>query len=353
MGFVREETRGGGRTVVKVRYSADKRIADRVTFAGQFGGFDAAAVERVKAKQFGVQTLDGEVVSFTPEEAIDFLNKRSRNIEMNNAALEALRMAKVEARAIEESERETTRKKESGGLEKMKHERLTEYLDEVKKIYAEERNRYLKLHEKLNKAEAVFAAAVGAEKNGKITAAQGMLAKADHIEAQERFKNELNDLRKNHAAALADVRAEMQKDIDARYALDGGTIDEDTMKLLNAGIMSASELGKAAETASPTMRRIIAKHAANLADTAKNKAEATEARILASKLAHDDKGARALDLFDNLADWTDRALSMGEEIAENGGAKPRADSPVYADAFAKRFDETFETLTAQLAELDE
>lgn len=286
-----------------------------ISLFGAYGHPDRAAFETIKNTPYTI--TDGrEVMTITPLEAFTMINDERRKKTDFNGYLSAARLA---YQVIEQSKNDFARAEEEGkateetqnGAENMKHTETAEYFEDLKSAYTQSRAVYEELanaqaaeNEKYRLTQQDHAA-------GKISEREYTIALANHINAEDTIKHNFEAARAAFAESATATRAELAAFLANKYEMDGGDIDETALKLLNAGICNAADLAKLAETfkSNATMKRIIAKHAAELEkNAAPDSDEQKAARALGYHLTHTNDGTAELEAFDSLVNWAGRGI---------------------------------------------
>ena len=160
--------------------------------------------------------------------------------------------------------------------------------------------------EALQRAQSKAAACP--QRNGMVDAeyaAKSARAAADLAEAKaahERAKAELQTLNKN----IAEVRAELVREIEKDNRADPELVDTATMELLKSGILTTDDYQGLFEkhSGNRTMQRLIRKYANETAD---NMPEARDRQTLKALAASTDTDSAVLANFDVIAEVCHRA----------------------------------------------
>jgi hypothetical protein len=134
--------------------------------------------------------------------------------------------------------------------------------------------------------------------------AKSTRAEADLAEARNAFEQMRRHLFDDKRREIAAVRAELEKAVGDAFAADPTKVDMQTMELLRSGIMSADEynrlIDKATANGNPTMARMIAQSAADMAERTKGDADVSRSYRLVSHKGKGMNGQEYLDAFDCL-----------------------------------------------------
>lgn len=140
--------------------------------------------------------------------------------------------------------------------------------------------------------------------------AKSARAEADLAEARNAFEQMRRRLFDDKRREIAAVRAELEKAVGDAFAADPTKVDMQTMELLRSGIMSADEynrlIDKATANGNPTMARMIAQSAADMAERTKGDADVSRSYRLVSHKGKGMNGQEYLDAFDCLCRTFDR-----------------------------------------------
>lgn len=141
--------------------------------------------------------------------------------------------------------------------------------------------------------------------------AKAARAEADYHEAKNAYDKIARALPDQTRAEVAKVRASLETAVNAFYTADPKAIDGNTMELLRSGILKPAEYATLFENANQannaTMCRLIAKAAADAAESAKDDDVARQFRHTANR-GRDATGKPYMDAFDSMADALDRSL---------------------------------------------
>jgi hypothetical protein len=134
--------------------------------------------------------------------------------------------------------------------------------------------------------------------------AKSTRAEADLAEARNAFEQMRRHLFDDKRREIAAVRAELEKAVGDAFAADPTKVDMQTMELLRSGIMSADEynrlIDRATANGNPTMARMIAQSAADMAERTKGDADVSRSYRLVSHKGKGMNGQEYLDAFDCL-----------------------------------------------------
>lgn len=141
-------------------------------------------------------------------------------------------------------------------------------------------------------------------------------AEIRYTEAKEKFEAAKRELPEATSQAVGELRRELVTEVEKYNAARPEDVDPATMALLQAGILSARETANLLENATPTMRRIIAKHAERAAVEAEKKGGANdpEAQLYRQIVYANGDTNQVFDRFDELAQLIDRTWNNTEMI---------------------------------------
>lgn len=141
--------------------------------------------------------------------------------------------------------------------------------------------------------------------------AKAARAEAIYREAKADYDKLSRALPDQTRAEVAKVRAKLETAVNAFYTADPKAIDGNTMELLRSGILKPAEYATLFENANQannaTMCRLIAKAAADAAESAKDDDVARQFRHTANR-GRSVTGQPYMDAFDSMADALDRSL---------------------------------------------
>lgn len=115
----------------------------------------------------------------------------------------------------------------------MKHSNFTGYLEDIKEVQKEAREKRERLQETLEKAKKEWGENQKATGQSK---AWMSYRKSEYLEAEETFKSAVAELGTGTAEKLNQIQKEFEEHLDDFYAPNGSRLDEPTVKLLNSGI---------------------------------------------------------------------------------------------------------------------
>lgn len=230
------------------------------------------------------------------------------------------------------------------------YQKISKYAEDFKAMYQRYRAELLHLHDRQIKLEAELKVDQERAQKREITDRDLLLAKADFEAANLRLQDEISAILEKYKTERDEIRAALTKTVEEKYTATPDKMDAETMRLLDSGILTVVELGKLADGANPTMRRIIAKYARDMADGAKDEQVRRQATALSAMITQNINGNAEAAAFDSLADVADRAMTLGRK--ELTGPRMVGDFG-YAEGFASRFDTFFENSMAQLESLED
>ena len=139
--------------------------------------------------------------------------------------------------------------------------------------------------------------------------AKSARAEADLAEARNAFEQMRRHLFDDKRREIAAVRAELEKAVFDAFAADPKSVDNNTLALMNSGIMTANEYSRLIDSAiasgNYTMTRLLAKSAADMAEKVNDSDVARSYRLVSHKGKGVD-GREYLQAFDFLTDTFNR-----------------------------------------------
>lgn len=134
-------------------------------------------------------------------------------------------------------------------------------------------------------------------------------ATADYANANARRFAMQRDLPESVRQAVKPIRAELVEAIKNKYRAKPGDIDQNTLALLESGIMTVDDYEALMnESPNPTMSKMIAAAAGKAAEAATDRNEATRLRILA-QIGKRLDGSEALEAFDAIVETMNRTIA--------------------------------------------
>lgn len=139
-------------------------------------------------------------------------------------------------------------------------------------------------------------------------------AQEDLITAKENFRKEQRKL-EEHLREFAQMRMELEQEIEREYAMNPADLDGNTMELLKSGILKPSDyailMDKATDAENFTMMRMIAKYAKDAeAENSKRNGANDAGSVLLRRIMNDSlysDGSNYLEAFDTMTDIYSRA----------------------------------------------
>lgn len=201
------------------------------------------------------------------------------------------------------------------------------YMRQVESAYKEAAAKIAKEHVKLEALER--------EKyetnNSRLLTAQGKADKLNEINGKIRaVKDNMAALKTEAESKAMTIRKTVENEFFDFYHVNPADVDSNMLTILNSGIATTAELMKLAETANPTMRRLIGQ---KLSED-KNDATGKTARFgLALMIASDDPHLRAIDELRGIGKY-----ATGGGMSGTAGAQMFLDrwdemaGPVFASA---------------------
>ena len=134
-------------------------------------------------------------------------------------------------------------------------------------------------------------------------------ATADYTTAKDRRYAMQRNLPESVRQAVKPIRAELVERIKDKYRAKPGDIDQNTIALLNSGILTVEDYEALMnEAPNPTMSRMIASAAGKAAETATNQNDASRLRVLA-QIGKRLDGSDYLETFDAIVDTMNRTIA--------------------------------------------
>ena len=155
----------------------------------------------------------------------------------------------------------------------------------------------------------------------KIIPVRDMKYEAERLTAEQELKDARTSMTRaqrvfnDSVRAFDHIRGELTDAISEAYATDPTMINEEDVKLMQSGIMTAEEYSGMMKRAAdnPTMQRVIAKAAAEASKTTKDEREAVRLQTLAREV---DTGSEYTDMFDSLVGVYKRCVKNPALIKE-------------------------------------
>lgn len=197
----------------------------------------------------------------------------------------------------------------------MKHNDFKGYLGDVKQIRDKAILSYNQIVEEWNNAKQTWEKA----QHSGLSDRDMLIEKAAYMQAEDAYKQAMQDLTDSTNAQIADVRKEMKQHTDSFYMADPSRLDANTMTLLNSGILSSKELAHLAEQnrGNTTMLRMIGKVAKDRRNALAGKRGAADDELimLSHKLDTMGAGEKELEALDGVAVWVRRCINPDATIA--------------------------------------
>lgn len=134
-------------------------------------------------------------------------------------------------------------------------------------------------------------------------------ATADYADANAKRFAMQRDLPESVRQAVKPIRAELVEAIKNKYRAKPGDIDQNTIALLNSGILTVDDYEALMnESPNPTMSKMIAAAAGKAAEAATDMNEATRLRVLA-QIGKRLDGSESLEAFDAIVETMNRTLA--------------------------------------------
>ena len=189
----------------------------------------------------------------------------------------------------------------------MKHDTFGEYLADLQEIHAKVAPERIQLKEKWDQAQKRWQ-----EDQREFKGDEHYLAreKVRYLDAQEEYKNSVQDLQRRTREEIQAVQAEYEKHVTDFYAANGNRLDDATVRLLNSGIkLTDAEIdGMVSQnTGNPTMLRLISDHCEKMGIENQN------ARVYGSMARK--SGSDEREAFKVIADMVEKAVSEDEIVS--------------------------------------
>lgn len=186
----------------------------------------------------------------------------------------------------------------------MKHDTFDGYLKDLQEIHAKAAPERMELKQKWDEAQKRWE-----EDQREFKGDEHYLAreKVRYLDAQEEYKNSVQNLQRRTREEIQAVQAEYEKHVTDFYAANGNRLDDTAVRLLNSGIkLTDAEIdGMVGQnTGNPTMLRLISDHCEKMGIENKN------ARIYGSMARK--SGADEREAFRVIADMVEKAVSQDE-----------------------------------------
>lgn len=317
---IKTETQGGGRTRVVTRFEYYETPAEKRRKADAEKAKQAIRREAEVKKICGVDVSDeifkeyegkkydvpGEGMGMRSLSAIELL-ANSQEVAQKDPELQTKCQAIVDQVRSEIMEKQ---KQQTGLSFKPKHSAFSEYIGDLKQLYSVVADEREDLRQQYNQEKVRWS---DAERTGETEAAKAR-AKANRLEAEERYKKQLEDLQTRTSEIVEEIRGNLSKHVSEFYAPDGARIDRDTMTLLQSGLkLQRSEVNALFEKHrnNPTMIRMLGEYA-NV-----HELDSQETRALYNRAM--SGGSYELESFNQVADMVSNAVSSNETSAKVWG----------------------------------
>lgn len=197
--------------------------------------------------------IGGKTVPFKTME----LMATSRDYAENAPDLQ--REAQAHYQKIRE-EIENMYKPDKGAEEVAVHLAFAEYVNDLRKVYEDACVRYDNIFDTIENSRRIWKDAKSDFPDGSISLERHKL---NYLEAEERFKQDMESLRKEIDEKIGAVRDQLEMHAKAFYRASSDKLDSDTLTLLKSGILTDNELESLARKFrdNPTMYRLVGKFA--------------------------------------------------------------------------------------------
>lgn len=186
----------------------------------------------------------------------------------------------------------------------MKHDTFDGYLKDLQDIHAKAAPERIQLKEKWDAAQKRWQ-----EDQREFKGDEHYLAreKVRYLDAQEEYKNSVQDLQRRTQEEIQAVQAEYEKHVADFYSANGNRLDDATVRLLNSGIkLTDAEINSMVDQnkSNPTMLRLISDHCE------KQRIKNQNAQVFGSLARR--AGSDEREAFKTIADMVKKAVSEDE-----------------------------------------
>lgn len=195
----------------------------------------------------------------------------------------------------------------------MKHKDFKGYLNDAKEIYDKARVEYERLQKEWNETQEEYKRI---QSEG-LTERGNAIVRGQFMQYEDEYKQGMANLQQSVKTQLAEVRKAMKEHTDDFYRADPNKLDANTLKLLESGIMSSSELLYLANKnrSNVTMIKLIQKYAGEkLTDERAKGVHNDETVYLCHGIGTLD-GTEEMKVFDFLADRITKGISTDKAWA--------------------------------------
>lgn len=259
---------------------------------------DSQLEEQYREKEY---EIDGKYVSLRMIEIYAKSKDYEKMPELQTRAKE------IYQKVAQEIKEFYTKGKADGTIKK--HDTFLGYLDDLRAIFENACIRYEDLYTTIENERRLWKE----KKNASgITELNMTRAKERYLTAEENFKTGMHELTENVKSQAQGVRDQFQLHLTAFYRVDANEIDNNSLKLLEADILTDAELEDMSNRnrGNITMLRLIGKYA--------GEKKSDISKTLSHKLLNLGNGNDELELFDQAVLVGNRCLNPQKNFAEVG-----------------------------------
>lgn len=215
-------------------------------------------------------------------------------------------------------------RKKAGRREIMKHDDFTGYIKDLQDVYktaAQKRENLRTAHEKAVEEWNV------ANRDSSLSEYARTSAKMKYLEAEETYKDAVKNLQNKTNDDILTIRHEFEKHINSFYAADGEKLDDDTVRLLNSGlVLRKDEVERIVSRYldNPTMIRLVEDYC--------SKHKIASDLIITCWFSVKSAGKIERKIFDNLAKLINNVVSGNEIAAKVWGTETGHFDRAYGEA---------------------
>ena len=199
-------------------------------------------------------------------------------------------------------------RRKAGRVEIMKHDTFDGYIADLQAVYQKAAGKREELRTARDKAAEEWHKTKRDESASEYTLTS---AKMKYLDAEAAYKEEIEKLQSETNDEVSTVRQEFEEHLNSFYTVDGAKLDDDTVRLLNSGLVLRKE--EAERIASryqdnPTMIRLV--------DDYCNKHSVKSDLMKAYGTAARSGGEQERKLFGDIAGLISKAVSSNEVTAK-------------------------------------
>lgn len=199
-------------------------------------------------------------------------------------------------------------RRKEGRMEMTKHDTFDGYITDLQAVYKKAANKRETLRVSHDKAVEEWNKIKRDKSVGEYRLTS---AKMKYLEAEEAYKNAVKDLQNKTSDDILTIRQEFENHIDSFYDANGAKLDDDTVRLLNSGLVLRKEEVERIVSCypdNPTMIRLVEDYCS------KHKIESDLIRTYGFYARSAGKQERKL--FDDLAGLINNAVSSNDVTAK-------------------------------------